>query len=342
MGTKALRVAQWGTGVVGVAAVRKVLDHPELELVACFAHGADKVGRDVGSIVGTGETGIRATDRIETIVAARPDCVLYMPLVCDVDALATLLEAGINVVSTAGFITGRRRGPEATAKVESAAIRGGASLYGTGINPGLANLLGLVATSVCGTIEKVSVLESVDATHYASPETWHSLGFGGPPDAEGLADAVRDRGTFVDGLEMMAEGLGVAIERIEFRHETAVATQDLSLGYMDIAKGTVCGLKMVFSAIVDGISRIELGTMWRIGDAMMPDWRPEGYIAEVTGTPDVRLVFSTENDPTHGGYATAMAAVHAIASVCAARPGIVRAYELPPAMARHAVAAARP
>ena len=48
----ALRVVQWATGGVGVAAIRGVLEHPELELVGCWVHSPDKAGRDVGEIAG--------------------------------------------------------------------------------------------------------------------------------------------------------------------------------------------------------------------------------------------------------------------------------------------------
>lgn len=40
----ALRVVQWATGGVGVAAVNGVLEHPELELVGCWVHSPDKAG----------------------------------------------------------------------------------------------------------------------------------------------------------------------------------------------------------------------------------------------------------------------------------------------------------
>ena len=46
------RVIQWATGGVGRAAIEGVLDHPELELVGCWVHSADKDGRDVGEIIG--------------------------------------------------------------------------------------------------------------------------------------------------------------------------------------------------------------------------------------------------------------------------------------------------
>ena len=48
-----LRVVQWATGGVGVAAIKGVLDHPDLELVGCWVHSPDKAGSDVGEIVGT-------------------------------------------------------------------------------------------------------------------------------------------------------------------------------------------------------------------------------------------------------------------------------------------------
>jgi hypothetical protein len=124
-------------------------------------------------------------------------------------------------------------------------------------------------------------------------------------------------------------------DEIAFKAEFGVATKDLALGYMDIARGTVCGLKMTYSAVVDGRDAISLSSMWRLGDAMEPDWKGEGYVIEIEGTPNIRCVFDREGDPSGGGLVTAMSAVHAIPAVCAARPGIVQAWELPMVVARH-------
>ena len=43
-----LRVVQWATGGVGVAAIKGMLEHPDLEFVGCWVHSADKAGKDVG------------------------------------------------------------------------------------------------------------------------------------------------------------------------------------------------------------------------------------------------------------------------------------------------------
>jgi hypothetical protein len=324
------RIALWGTGLVGSAAGRKVIEHPDLELVACHAFTPAKIGQDVGALIGAAPTGIKATGDIKVVIAARPDCVLYVPLVWNVDEMARLLEAGINVISTANFITGRSFGDNAVAKLDAAAKRGGVSLYGTGINPGLLNIVALATTAACAKVRKITARESVDATLYASKDTWVSLGFGGPPDAPGLAERVKQRAlVFIDAVEMMADALKAPIDDIGFTAEFATASQDLDLGWMDITKGTICGLQMTFSGLIEGQSIIDLQLMWRLGEAMTPDWKPEGYVVEIEGEPNARLTFEAKDHTAGGGATTAMNAVHAIPAVCAARPGIVTAAELP-------------
>ena len=57
-----------------------------------------------------------------------------------IDELVRILSAGINVVSTAAFINGRRLGPDRKRLVD-ACERGRSSLFGTGISPGWVELL---------------------------------------------------------------------------------------------------------------------------------------------------------------------------------------------------------
>ena len=66
-----LRVVQWATGGVGVAAIKGVLEHPDLELVGCWVHSPDKAGKDVGEIVDRDPLGVLATNSVEEILAGR-------------------------------------------------------------------------------------------------------------------------------------------------------------------------------------------------------------------------------------------------------------------------------
>ena len=49
-----LRVAVWSTGGIGAIAIPTILKgRSQLELVAVWVHSPDKVGRDVGELVGS-------------------------------------------------------------------------------------------------------------------------------------------------------------------------------------------------------------------------------------------------------------------------------------------------
>ena len=63
------RVIQWATGGVGKAAIQGVLRHPDLELVGCWVHSADKSGRDVGELAGEDPIGVLATNDIDELLA---------------------------------------------------------------------------------------------------------------------------------------------------------------------------------------------------------------------------------------------------------------------------------
>ncbi|ADP80786.1 NAD(P)H-dependent amine dehydrogenase family protein [Pseudofrankia inefficax] len=334
----AIRVAQWTTGEVGRPAVRAVLATPGLELVGCFAWSKDKVGKDVGELCKLPPLGITSTGDLDEFIALRPDVVLYMPLVWSVDEMVRLLEAGINVISTANFITGHSYGEEEMRRLDQAAKNGGVSLYGSGVNPGQASAVGLTVAAVCREVERLSIFEAADCTPYPSAETWRSVGFGSPPDTPGLAETARKRQlVFQDAVEVTAKALGVELDDVRYAPEFGVATKDLDLGYMQIAKGMVCGIKGVWQGIVNGKPFVELGLLWRLGDAMEPDWPiAEGYVIEVRGVPNVRVRY--ELDPPAVGddfsASTANPAVNAIPAVVAAHPGLVTIDELPLITAR--------
>ena len=164
----ALRVVQWTTGNVGKRSVRAVVAHPDFELVGCYAWSPDKVGRDVGELCGIDPIGVTATDDVDALLALKPDCVVYNPMWHDIDEVVRILEAGVNVVSTAAFINGRGLGADRD-RIVDACERGGSSMFGTGISPGIVDLLGIAAASICDRIDKVTINESSDTTAVRLP-----------------------------------------------------------------------------------------------------------------------------------------------------------------------------
>ena len=186
-----LRVVQWSVGNVGRRSIIAIHAKPHLELVGCYVRGPDKAGKDAGVLAGIGPIGIIASSDVEALLAMKPDCVSYNGLWASPDDFCRILERGINIVTTSAFVTGHALGAEARERIQAACRRGNSSIFGSGIHPGFSSLISLVAAGICDRIENVSLLESVDATGYASKETWESCGFGAPLGTPGLEDVLR-------------------------------------------------------------------------------------------------------------------------------------------------------
>ena len=337
----AIRVVQWTTGNVGQRSVRAVLAHPDLELVGCYAWSAEKVGKDVGELCGIDPVGVAATDDVDALLALAPDCVVYNPMWQDVDELVRILEAGINVVSTAAFINGGGLGADRD-RLADACRRGGSSLFGSGINPGFAELLSIVTAGVCDRVDKVTITESADTTLYDSPPTELPAGFARPIDDPDLP-AMTAKGTAVFGeaVAMVADALGVELDEIACVAEYAQTTSDLDLGSWTIPAGHVAGIDATWHGRVNDRSVIEIRVRWKKGPTLEPDWQIEdGYVIQVDGRPTVRTKLEFLPPPDFeatmfadymvlGMIMTAMPAINAIPRVVGAPPGIVTYTDLP-------------
>ena len=284
-----LRIVQWTTGNVGRQSVIAIAKNPGLELVGCYAWSPDKVGRDVGELCGLDSLGVTATDDVDALLALRPDCVVYNPMWQSIDELVRILEAGVNVVTTAAFINGRRLGPDRERLVE-ACERGGSSLFGTGISPGWAELLSIVLAGICDRIDKITISEAAYTAGYDSPATEMPAGFGRPIDDPDLP-AMTAEGTavFREAVAMVADALGIELDDVVCEAEYAKTTTDLDLGSWQIAAGCVAGIAASWQGRVGDRTVVELNVRWKKAATLEPDWQIEdGYVIEVQGRPTVR------------------------------------------------------
>ncbi|MGD9622470.1 MAG: MFS transporter [Mycolicibacterium sp.] len=126
-----LRVIQWTTGNIGRRSLHAIIGRNDMELVGVYAHGPDKVGVDAAELAGWSEpTGVTATDDIEALLALRPDACCYNPLWPNVDELVRLLESGVNVCSSAAWITGGKQSPEDLDRIRRACEEGNSTIFG--------------------------------------------------------------------------------------------------------------------------------------------------------------------------------------------------------------------
>jgi hypothetical protein len=330
-----LRVVQWTTGNVGKQSLAAVVANPGLELVGCYAWSPDKVGCDAGELCGLGPLGVTATHDVDALLALRPDCVVYNPMWPSTDELVRILEAGINVVSTAAFINGSRLGPDRK-RLADACERGGSSLFGTGVSPGFVDMLGIVMAGISDRIDKVTVSEAAHTMGYDSPETEKPAGFGRPMGDPGLP-AMTAEGTavFAEAVEMLADALGVELDDVVCEAEYAATLEDLDLGSWQIAAGCVAGIAASWQGRVGGRSVVELNVRWKKAPVLEPNWEiQDGWVIDVQGRPTVRTTVQFLPPPDFqassladfmvlGHIMTAMPAINAIPALVAAAPGIV-------------------
>jgi hypothetical protein len=336
------RVVQWTTGNVGKSSVRAIATNPTLQLVGCYAWSPDKVGQDAGELCGIAPLNVKATNDVEALLALKPDCVVYNPMFADVDELVRILGAGINVVGTAGFVTGHFLGAGRDRIVE-ACEQGGSTIFGSGINPGFIQLFAIVSAGLSDRVDKVSMLESADTTIYNSPATEIPMGFGYPVDQPDLRDITeKGSGVFRDGVLLLAEALGVDLDEVRCVADYAQTTEDLHLpGDWTIKKGCVAGVDVRWQGIYEGREVIEIRGRWRKGQTLDPDWPLDmGYTIEIQGQPTINTTLSFLPPPDFQGETlddyivlgltiTAMPAINAIPAVVSAPPGIVTYNDLP-------------
>jgi hypothetical protein len=226
-------------------------------------------------------------------------------------------------------------------RIVDACRRGGASMFGSGVNPGFAEVLAIVTAGVCDRIDKITITEAADTTLYDSPATEMPAGFARPIDDPALP-AMTAHGTAVFGeaVAMIADALGVELDEIVCEAEYAATTQDLDLGSWTIEAGCVAGIAASWHGKYHGRSLIELRVRWKKGQTLDPDWPIEhGYLIEVDGRPTIRTRLEILPPPDFeattfedfmvlGMILTAMPAINAIPQVVAAAPGIVTSLDL--------------
>lgn len=339
----ALRVVQWATGGVGVAAIKGVLEHPDLDLVGCWVHSADKAGRDVGHLVGADPIGVAATDDVEAILALDADAVIYAPLLPNPDEVARLLRSGKNVVTPVGWFYPAER---EAAPLRAAAMEGGVTLHGTGIAPGgISEKFPLLLSVMATGVTFVRAEEFSDLRTYDAPDVVrHVMGFGNTPDKalSGPMQKLLDGG-FMQAVRMVVDRIGFAADpRIRSSQEIAVATAPIDSPIGAIEPGQVAGRRFTWEAVVGDEVVVQVTVNWLMGhENLDPPWSfgPAGerYEMEVRGNPDFNLtVKGFQPDSVEAGLrsnpgvvATAAHCVNSVPAVCAAPPGIATYLDLP-------------
>lgn len=337
------RVVQWATGNVGSRALRRTIEHPALELVGVWVHGADKVGRDAGELAGLEAIGVKATNSMDDILALKPDCVLYMAHVCNVDEICQLLSAGINIVTTRMEL----QNPQALdaqlyQRVKAACEAGNSSIHATGSSPGfISEAMPIVMASIQRRLDKLTINEYADCSSRNSPEMlFDMMGFGREPGPASEGQMEHIKSSFGPSLQLVATAIGLPIEQFEVETAVGLARNDVHIAAGVVPAGTVAATKTILSGMRGGNVLMQFTTTWYIStDVETSDgkeWhfvQPSGWHVVMQGDCPLDMVITFPCKPED--YAdmtpglTAHRPVNAVPYVCDAPAGICTTVDLP-------------
>ncbi len=335
---KRYRVAQWGTGHTGKRALRTVIQHPKYELVGVYVYSDEKVGKDAGELCGVERTGIIATNNIDDIIAAKPDCVLYMPMTggADLNDICHLLESGINIVTSyTDYHDPESIDQDIRHQIEDACARGKTSLYATGPSPGfITEIIPLAATTMVCRLDHLLIEEFADMTTRASPELVDMM-FGSNPsemDLSGVAESLCYQ--FGQSFRQIAKAFSVPIDEVKAKGIVAAAKKTVQIGVATIQAGKVGAWQFEVVGMLNGKPLITFRPTWYITKDLEPalnirDYN--GWHVEIEGDAplDIDIRFDKKDYKNTSPAYVSNICVNAIPTVCDGPPGIRTTVDLP-------------
>lgn len=323
----AIRAVCYGLGPIGLGIARLALARTGLRVVGAIDIDPQKIGRDIGELVGGAVSGVLVSADAKAVLAeTRPDVVLHATgssLERVLPQLRQIAEAGANVVSTCEELSFPWTAqPQLASDIDALARRSGITMLGAGINPGYAmDALPLMLTAPCAAVRSVQVLRIVDAARRRGP-LQRKVGAGLTTEAFAakVADgSVRHVG-LPESLHMLATGLGWELERSEDLIEPMIAERLIETEFVRVEAGQVAGVRQVASGFLRDKQVLNLELRMYVGAT-----EPQDTIT-IDGDPPVQM---TVAGGFHGDVATAALVINAAAVVVRATPGLASMRDIP-------------
>jgi 4-hydroxy-tetrahydrodipicolinate reductase len=315
---------------MGCRIAKALLEKEGFELVGAIDVNPKLSGKDLGEVLELGrKLGVAVEpDAGGLLGRVKADAVVHATTSHFEKVLPQIgpcLEAGLDVVSTCEELSYPwKRHPELSRRLDEQARRAGATVVGTGINPGyLMDTLPLVLTAPCLKVKSIHVARMMNSTRRRIPFQ-EKVGTG-LTRAE-FVERI-EKGTItghvglLESIHLIAAALGWELEGVtELPPEPVIAEKEARTGMGAVAKGKVIGLKSVAWALRGGEKAITL-EFW--AHAAVGEEYDE---VVVRGEPDLRQRIA---GGVHGDTGTVAMIINTIPLAVAAEPGLKTMKDLP-------------
>jgi 4-hydroxy-tetrahydrodipicolinate reductase len=329
MELRPIRVVHYGLGGIGSSIARLTTAQRGLEVVGGIDRDPDKVGRDLGEVIGLDHPigAPVSADAADLLRRTYPDIVIHATASLFHEVYPQILEcvaARANVISTCEeLVYPYPKEPAAAGELHRLAVRSGVTVLGAGVNPGFVmDLLPLMLTAPCVNIKRISVTRVIDATDRRAA-VHQRIGVGLTLDQfrdHAARGEVRHVG-LAESIHMLADGLGWQLYRITESLDPIIADEWVRTAYETVAPGQVAGIRQNARGWMHGRDVISLTWEQAIGSRNTHD------AIFIEGTPPVDMIIQ---GGLIGEQAAAALILHSIPRVLAASPGLTTVLALPP------------
>jgi len=325
-----VKIAFYGVGVISSLIVKALTQKKGIEIVAAIDIASDKVGRDLGDIVGLpNKLGVKIVrDVKEAFSKVKPDIVIHATtssLKQVSSQISACLKEEVNVVSTCEELAYPYFKNKAIAEeLDKLAKQNDVSVLGTGINPGfLMDTLPIIMTAPCLEVKRIKVTRMMNSGKRRIP---FQKKVGEGLTKEEFREKIEKKEiTGHVGLDvsiaMIAGSLGWNLDEIvELPPEPVQAEKNIQTNYIMIPKGHVAGLRSIAYGLMNGEKAIELVFISHAGV------EEEYDSTEIDGERSIKMKIE---GGVHGDTGTLAMVINSIPKVINARPGLYTMKDLP-------------
>lgn len=324
------RAALFGTGRSGTELVRAALLRDDVELVAGVTVSPGKAGADLGELTVGVPLGIAVGSDLDAVLARDDvDVVVHCGIGSNRELgelLGRCAAAGKDAVTVAGFVHPPTAiGAEAAAALDRRAREGGGRIVGTGVNPGLLlDVLPALWGTMAARIDAVRARRVSDVRNWGAGALEAEVGLGrAPEEVRGTPALALD-----ESLALVADALGLGLDRIDDVHEPLPATTARAHGGRSVEVGQNMGFRRRAVGTRDGavVAEIEWLAVFCLDPEV--DGESDSASVSVAGDSDVEATVTGTfcGDPYPSTAARALAALAPLAQM---PPGLYRPDQIP-------------
>ena len=261
-----IKVAEWGTGMMGQGLLGYILDRPkDIDLVGVIVTNPAKEGKTVGELLGR-PCDVKMTTDFEAVLAKKPDvvCINTQSNLDEIEPqVVPALKAGCNVICIAEKLAYPwASDPERADLFDRVAKENGVSILGTGINPGFVlDALIVMWSSICLRVDSIEASRVNDLSPFG-PTVMVGQGVGTTVEQfeKGVADGTivgPHRLPRVHHAHRQGPGLGRST-RSSRRASPSSPRSSAPRQHVHVPAGDVAGCKQVGKGYSNGELKIHL------------------------------------------------------------------------------------